>query len=90
MSENMNRINTIDRLRGLSVLLMIIANYLKHFNWVPSWMKHAHPYGLTFVDFIAPCFFFIIGITFYISFNKRIETGDRKGVMRTHGRTKSA
>ncbi|MBN1647880.1 MAG: DUF1624 domain-containing protein [Spirochaetales bacterium] len=84
----MNRINTIDRLRGLSVLLMILANYLKHFDWVPKWMKHAHPFGLTFVDFIAPCFFFIIGMTFHISFSKRIDADGKKAAYR-HFRMRS-
>lgn len=82
MAERTKRINTIDRLRGLSVFLMIIANFLKLFDWIPSWMKHAHPYGLTIVDFIAPCFFFIIGITFFLSFEKRIEINNNKEVFR--------
>ena len=43
MLGSQKRINTIDRLRGLSVLLMIIANFLKKIEWIPPWMKHAHP-----------------------------------------------
>ena len=39
-------------------------------------------YGLTIVDFIAPCFFFIIGLTFYISFNNRIERDDENAAIR--------
>lgn len=82
LSDSTYRINTIDRLRGLSVFLMIIVNFLKEFEWIPPWMKHAQPYGLTFVDFIAPCFFFIIGLTFYISFNNRIEKDGKKAAIR--------
>ncbi|MDC7219932.1 MAG: heparan-alpha-glucosaminide N-acetyltransferase domain-containing protein [Spirochaetales bacterium] len=80
--EGQKRINTVDRIRGLSVLLMIIANVLKPFDGIPPWMKHAHPYGLTFVDFIAPGFFFMIAITYSLSFNKRVEVHEKQAVYR--------
>jgi hypothetical protein len=72
------RIISIDRLRGLTLILMVFVNFPDGIEWIPAWMKHADPYGLTFADFIAPCFFFIIGLTFYISYNKRCEKGSRE------------
>lgn len=82
INEKSKRINTIDRLRGVSILFMILANYFKEIEWIPKWMKHASPYGLTIVDFIAPCFFFLIGLTFYISFYSRLIKDGKKAALR--------
>ena len=65
------RITSIDRFRGLTVLLMVTANFLEGIEWIPAWLKHAEPPGLTVVDLIAPAFFFVIALTFPLSFEKR-------------------
>ena len=67
------RIIAIDRFRGLTIFLMVLANFFDGVEWIPGWMKHAVPPGLTIVDLIAPAFFFVIALTFPLSFQKRKE-----------------
>jgi len=62
---------TIDQFRGLSILLMVLANYLAGIKITPLWLKHAPDIGLTIIDLIAPCFIFTIGLTYGLSWNKR-------------------
>ncbi len=63
----------IDVFRGLAIVAMIFANVVAPFNNVPTWSKHAVDYGLTYVDLGTPFFFFVIGLTFAMSFNRSTE-----------------
>jgi predicted acyltransferase len=66
------RINSIDLFRGFCVSLMVISNYCLYFEAIPLAFKHASPLaGLSIIDFGAPIFFFIIGVSYGISFEKR-------------------
>lgn len=65
------RILSIDVFRGLTIMLMIIVNYLSGINSIPLWLKHAPDIGLSFPDFVAPAFIFAIGLTYRLSFEKR-------------------
>jgi predicted acyltransferase len=47
---------------------------------IPAWLKHAPDIGLTVIDLIAPFFIFAIGLTYGLSFNRRVE---RNGVFPT-------
>jgi predicted acyltransferase len=62
----------IDQFRGISILLMVVADYLGQIKTIPSWLKHAADIGVTAPDFIAPCFVFAIGLTFGISVKRRL------------------
>ena len=67
------RIRSLDLFRGFCISLMILSNYFLYFEAIPSALKHASPLaGLTVIDFGAPIFFFIIGISYRISFEKRL------------------
>jgi len=66
------RLIAIDRFRGMVILLMVLANFFEGIKWIPAWMKHAKPSGITIVDLIAPAFLFVIALTFPLSFRKRI------------------
>ncbi|OGQ24108.1 MAG: hypothetical protein A2138_05020 [Deltaproteobacteria bacterium RBG_16_71_12] len=70
----------IDQFRGLSIALMVLANYFEHVRAVPAWAKHAPDIGITIVDFIAPAFIFAIGLTFGASVRRRLTV---QGVQRT-------
>jgi uncharacterized membrane protein len=63
----------IDQFRGLAILLMVLANFLAGVNWIPSWLKHAPDIGLTIIDLIAPMFIFAIGLTYYLSYDRRVS-----------------
>jgi len=70
---NDERLKSIDIFRGFIILLMIIVNFIKVIDWVPSFLKHAPYGGVTFVDIIFPAFIFIIGLTYPLSFQKRSQ-----------------
>ena len=76
-----NRIASIDRFRGFAILTMVLVNYLGGVQLIPAWLQHAPDIGLTFPDLVAPLFIFAIGLTFSISFHRRLE---RKGAFRTY------
>jgi len=77
------RLSSLDLLRGFLVSLMILANYYLYFQTVPGFLKHAAPLaGITLVDFGAPLFFFVIGVSFSISLEKRLA---RDGLRPTIG-----
>jgi len=69
----MNRIESIDQFRGFAILLMILANYMNNVQVIPDWLKHADDIGYTVVDLVAPLFVFAIGLTYGISFQRRLS-----------------
>jgi predicted acyltransferase len=75
------RISSLDQFRGFAILTMVLANYVGAVNIIPAWLKHAPDIGLTFIDLIAPFFIFAIGLTFGLSFHRRLE---REGVIKTY------
>ena len=72
------RIESIDIIRGFTILVMIFVNDLAGVVDVPAWMKHAHTFhdGMTFVDWVFPGFLFIVGMSVPFSIGKRIEKGE--------------
>jgi predicted acyltransferase len=60
---------------------MALANYMGVASIIPAWLKHAPDVGLTFIDLIAPFFIFAIGLTFGLSFRRRLE---RDGAFKTY------
>jgi predicted acyltransferase len=67
------RISSIDQFRGFAILTMVLANYMGGVKLIPAWLKHAPDVGLTIIDLIAPFFIFTIGLTYALSFQRRIE-----------------
>jgi predicted acyltransferase len=76
-----NRISSIDQFRGFAILTMVFANYMGGVNLIPAWLKHAPDIGLTAVDLIAPFFIFAIGLTYGLSFRRRLV---RDGAFKTY------
>ena len=64
------RLQSIDILRGLTVMLMIIVNSPGTWEHVSPPLRHSAWNGLTLTDVVFPCFMFIMGITTYISMRK--------------------
>ena len=75
------RLDVIDQFRGFAILLMVLADYLAGAEWVPVWLKHAHDVGYTVIDLIAPLFMFAIGLTYGLSFRRRLA---RDGMRRAY------
>ncbi|MDR1630635.1 MAG: heparan-alpha-glucosaminide N-acetyltransferase domain-containing protein [Oscillospiraceae bacterium] len=64
---------SIDRYRGLAIFLMVIVNDIATVNGVPWWLKHAQDIGFTLADIVAPMFIFAIGLTYQVSFEKKLK-----------------
>lgn len=64
------RLASIDILRGLTIILMIIVNSPGTWEHVAAPLCHSAWNGLTLADTIFPCFMFIMGMTTYISLRK--------------------
>ena len=81
------RFSSIDQYRGFAILTMVLANYMGGVKLIPAWLKHAPDIGLTLVDLVAPFFIFAIGLTYGLSFRKRL-TRDGAGKTYTHFATR--
>jgi predicted acyltransferase len=73
MKPATSRLESIDQFRGLAIALMVLANYLGPIGWIPAWMKHSKDVGLTPTDLVAPLFIFAIGLTYGLSFRRRLQ-----------------
>lgn len=68
-----NRLESLDLLRGASILLMVAVNSLADYVSVPVWLKHAPGNGFTVADAVAPMFLFALGFGYGLSFRRRLE-----------------
>ena len=79
MKEIQNqRILSLDILRGLTIILMIIVNTPGSGSYVYPPLLHAEWNGITPTDYIFPTFLFIVGVSIVLSFTKQIEIGKSK------------
>jgi len=67
------RWEALDDLRGLAILCMVPVNVGAPFSAIPGWLKHAPALGLSFADFILPCFLFSLGLSASFSFSARVR-----------------
>ncbi len=68
----MKRLEAIDQFRGFAIFLMILANYMTNVQIIPAWLKHADDIGYSVIDLIAPMFVFAMGLTYGLSFRRRL------------------
>ena len=79
MKEIQNkRLLSLDILRGLTIILMIIVNTPGSWSYVYPPLLHAEWNGITPTDYICPTFLFIVGVSIVLSFTKQIEIGKSK------------
>lgn len=86
------RIESIDILRALTMLLMIWVNDFWTLTNVPKWLTHAKPNEdyLGFSDIIFPLFLFIVGLSIPYAIKNRIAKGEPTLVMAKHILIRSA
>lgn len=66
----MARVQSVDILRGATIMLMIVVN--NPGNWARTWpqLRHAAWNGLTLTDLVFPLFLFVMGVSMYFSLSK--------------------
>jgi len=68
------RLTSLDVLRGLTILGMIVVNNQGDGSHVLPSLGHAHWHGITVADLVFPFFLVIMGVSMAISFAKRRPT----------------
>lgn len=82
------RLLSLDALRGLAILLMVLSGSIAFGDVMPAWMYHAqvppptHTFnpnlaGLTWVDLVFPFFLFSMGAAFPLALTNRLASNGR-------------
>ncbi len=85
------RIDSVDALRGLTILLMVFVNDLGHA--APAWMHHIQPPngdGMTLADIVFPAFLFLVGVSIPLAFERAQAAGKSKLTQLVHVLTRTA
>lgn len=72
-----DRWTAVDVLRGVAIFFMVLGNFLAYYNILPSWLWHANWNGFTLADLGVPIFLFTFGISYQLSFQRRIQQSNR-------------
>lgn len=79
MTEIKNqRLRSLDILRGVTIILMIIVNDPGSWDHVYAPFLHAEWNGLTPTDYVFPIFLFIVGVSIVLSLSKQEKLGKRR------------
>lgn len=68
------RIESVDILRGLTIMAMILVNTPGDWNHVYAPLMHAEWHGLTPTDVIFPFFLFIVGISIFFAYKNKLPS----------------
>src|SRR5262249_20003738 len=85
------RIDSVDALRGLTILLMVFVNDLGP--GAPAWMHHIQPPnsdGMTLADIVFPAFLFLVGVSIPLAFERAQALGKSKRAQLVHVLTRTA
>jgi heparan-alpha-glucosaminide N-acetyltransferase len=85
------RIDSVDALRGLTILLMVFVNDLGPA--APAWMQHIQPPdadGMTLADVVFPAFLFLVGVSIPLAFERARAAGKSKWAQLVHILTRTA
>jgi heparan-alpha-glucosaminide N-acetyltransferase len=79
-AEPMDRIASVDALRGLVILLMVFVNDVAGVKTAPAWLKHvsARADGMTLPDMVFPAFLFIMGMSVPLALGRALARGQSK------------
>ena len=89
MSQS-NRLISLDALRGLTIIAMIIVNTPGDWSSVYPPLRHAAWAGCTPTDLVFPFFLFIMGFSLFLSLQNRLKRGDSKKKIFLHLTKRSA
>jgi predicted acyltransferase len=74
----MNRIESLDVFRGLTIALMILVNNPGNWSNVYEPLQHAEWHGWTPTDLVFPFFLFIMAVSIPLALGKRMDAGISK------------
>ena len=77
-SKPINRIESIDVLRALTMVMMIFVNDLGSLRKIPEWLDHvkADVDGIGLADTVFPAFLFLVGLSLPYAIAHRLRKGD--------------
>jgi predicted acyltransferase len=75
METKNQRLLSLDILRGLTIILMIVVNDPGSWSEVYAPFLHAEWNGLTPTDYVFPTFLFIVGVSIVLSLGKQVDSG---------------
>jgi predicted acyltransferase len=88
INDVQNRLLSLDALRGLAILLMVLSGSIAFGNVLPAWMYHTqvpppmHIFnpniaGITWVDLVFPFFLFSMGAAFPLALSKKLKNSGK-------------
>ncbi len=85
VGERSNRSSSLDALRGLAIIGMVLSGTIAHS--LPAWMYHAQVgprsgfnfdptiFGITWVDLVFPFFLFAMGAAIPLALSRKLDKG---------------
>ena len=85
-TTDLQRVNTIDILRALTMVLMIFVNDLWSLTNIPAWLGHVDRGvdGIGLADVVFPAFLFIVGLSIPYAMENRRKKGDTDWALVKH------
>jgi heparan-alpha-glucosaminide N-acetyltransferase len=86
LTASPTRVESIDILRALTMILMIFVNDLWSLKDIPVWLEHVPRGvdGMGLADSVFPAFLFIVGMSLPYAINARRKKGDSNGALVGH------
>lgn len=75
------RLESIDQFRGYTVAGMFLVNFVGGYACIPAFFRHHNTY-CSIADTIMPQFFLAVGLTYRLTFMRRMQSGDPASAMR--------
>jgi len=86
----MNRLESLDVFRGLTMASMVMVNNAGDWTNVYAPLRHAEWHGWTFTDMVFPFFLWIVGVAMTLSTARRVERGENKSDLIAHAFRRAA
>jgi predicted acyltransferase len=86
------RLQSLDVLRGLDVLLMLFVNEMAGVRATPAWLRHVPSGvdGMTITDVVFPAFLFIAGMAIPLALGRRVARGESRMAIWRHVAVRTA
>jgi heparan-alpha-glucosaminide N-acetyltransferase len=80
------RVQSLDLLRGLDVLLMLFVNDIAGVTGTPAFLRHVSRStdGMTITDVVFPAFLFITGMSIPLAIDRRLQKGESRAAVWRH------